>query len=132
VSATRVKVGVVLPTYRRLASADNIRLAAQLSESLGFDSIWVTDHVVVPAANVEAFGPTFYEGITVMSWLAGITTRVKIGAAILIVPYRHPLVLAKMLATADELSGGRLIFGACADDGRGIVCDPGLLGIRSA
>jgi probable F420-dependent oxidoreductase len=111
-NARRLKVGVVLPTYRRLATAENIRLAAQLSESLGFDSIWVTDHVVVPSASVEAFGPTFYEAVTVMSYVAAITSRVRIGAAILIVPYRHPLVLAKMLATADQLSGGRMIFGA--------------------
>jgi len=110
--ARRLKVGVVLPTYRRLATAENIRLAAQLSESLGFDSIWVTDHVVVPSASVEAFGPTFYEAVTVMSYVAAITSRVRIGAAILIVPYRHPLVLAKMLATVDQLSGGRVIFGA--------------------
>ena len=47
-----------------------------------------------------------------MSYVAGITSRVKIGAAILIVPYRHPLVLAKMIATADQLSGGRVILGA--------------------
>ena len=111
-NARRVKVGVVLPTYRRLATAENIRLAAQLSESLGFDSIWVTDHVVVPSASLDAFGPTFYEALTVMSYVAGITSRVQIGAAILIVPYRHPLVLAKMLATADQLSGGRMTFGA--------------------
>ena len=108
----RVKVGVVLPTYRRLAGAENIRTAAKLSESLGFDSVWVTDHVVVPSSSVVAFGPTFYEAVTVMSYVAGITRRVLIGAAILIVPYRHPLVLAKMLATADRLSGGRLIVGA--------------------
>jgi len=107
-----MKVGVVLPTYRRLAGADNIRRAAMLSESLGFDSVWVTDHVVVPSASVDAFGPEFYEAVTVMSYVAGITSRVLIGAAILIVPYRHPLVLAKMLATADQLSGGRLILGA--------------------
>jgi len=112
VTARRLKVGVVLPTYRRLASAENIRRAAQLSESLGFDSVWVTDHVVIPSSSVEAFGPTFYEAVTVMSYVAGITRRVAIGAAILIVPYRHPLVLAKMLATADRLSGGRLIVGA--------------------
>ena len=108
----RVKVGVVLPTYRRLASPENIRRAATLSESLGFDSVWVTDHVVVPSASVEAFGPSFYEAVTVMSYVAGITSRVQIGAAILIVPYRHPLVLAKMISTADQLSGGRLILGA--------------------
>jgi len=112
VNARRLKVGVVLPTYRRLATAENIRLAAQMSESLGFDSVWVTDHVIVPSASVDAFGPAFYEAVTVMSYVAAITTRVQIGAAILIVPYRHPLVLAKMLATADQLSGGRMILGA--------------------
>ncbi len=111
-TARRVKVGVVLPTYRRLATVDNIRRAAELSESLGFDSVWVTDHVVVPAPSLEAFGPTFFEAVSVMSWLAGVTNRVQIGAAILIVPYRHPLVLAKMIATADQLSGGRVILGA--------------------
>ncbi len=108
----RLKVGVVLPTYRRLATVENIRRAAELSETVGFDSVWVTDHVVVPAPSVEAFGPTFFEAVSVMSYVAGITSRVQIGAAILIVPYRHPLVLAKMLATADQLSGGRVILGA--------------------
>jgi probable F420-dependent oxidoreductase len=107
-----VKVGVVLPTYRRLAAAENIVRAATMSESLGYDSVWVTDHVVVPASSVEAFGAMFFEAATVMAYVAGITKRVQIGAAILIVPYRHPLLLAKMLATADQLSHGRLILGA--------------------
>jgi probable F420-dependent oxidoreductase len=107
----RIKVGVVLPTYRRLASAANIRRAAEVSEGLGFDSVWVTDHVVVPSASLETFGATFFEAVTTMAYVAGVTTRVEIGAAILIVPYRHPLLLAKMLATADQLSGGRLIAG---------------------
>ena len=107
-----MKVGVVLPTYRALASPDNIVRAAKLSESLGFDSVWVTDHVVVPDSSVDAFGATFFEAATVMAYLAGITERVQIGAAILIVAYRHPLLLAKSLATADQLSRGRLILGA--------------------
>jgi len=112
VSSSRLKVGVVLPTYRALANAENIVRAVALSESLGFDSVWVTDHIVVPSASLEAFGPTFFEAMTVMSYVAGITKTVQVGAAILIVPYRHPLLLAKMLATADQLSGGRVIFGA--------------------
>jgi probable F420-dependent oxidoreductase len=111
VKSPRLKVGVVLPTYRRLATADNIVRAARASEEHGFDSVWVTDHVVVPSASVEAFGPTFFEALTVMSYVAGITSRVEIGAAILIAPYRHPLLLAKMVASADQLSGGRLILG---------------------
>jgi len=112
VSSSRLKVGVVLPTYRALANAENIVRAVALSESLGFDSVWVTDHIVVPSASLEAFGPTFFEAMTVMSYVAGITRTVQIGAAILIVPYRHPLLLAKMLATADQLSGGRVVLGA--------------------
>jgi probable F420-dependent oxidoreductase len=111
-TAKRLRVGVVLPTYRRLATADNIHRAAVRSEELGFDSVWVTDHVVVPEQSVDAFGPTFFEAVSVMSYVAGITHRVAIGAAILIVPYRHPLLLAKMLATVDQLSGGRVIVGA--------------------
>ncbi len=108
----RLRVGVVLPTYRRLANPANIKRAAELSEAMGFDSVWVTDHVVVPAAHIESFGPTFFEAVTTMSYVAGITSRVQIGAAILVVPYRHPLLLAKMLASADQLSGGRVIVGA--------------------
>lgn len=99
---TRIKVGVVLPTYRSLANPANIKRAAELSEALGFDSVWVTDHVVVPSAHLETFGATFFEAVTTMAYVAGITSRVEIGAAILIVPYRHPLLLAKMLATADQ------------------------------
>ena len=108
----RVKVGVVLPTYRRLASAANIARAATLSESFGFDSVWVTDHIVVPSSSLESFGPAFYEAVAVMAYVAGITRRVQIGAAILIVPYRHPLLLAKMVSTIDQLSYGRVILGA--------------------
>ena len=111
-SSSRLKVGVVLPTYRALANAENIVRAVALSESLGFDSVWVTDYIVVPSASLEAFGPTFFEAMTVMSYVAGITKTVQVGAAILIVPYRHPLLLAKMLATADQLSGGRVVLGA--------------------
>jgi probable F420-dependent oxidoreductase len=108
----KVNVGVVLPTYRRLASAENITRAAGLSESLGFDSVWVTDHIVVPAASVDSFGSDFYEAVSVMAYIAGITRRVQIGAAILIVPYRHPLLLAKMISTIDRLSHGRVVLGA--------------------
>ena len=108
----KIKVGVVLPTYRRLASSENIARTAALSESLGFDSVWVTDHIVVPSTSLESFGRDFYEGVSVMAYVAGITSRIQIGAAILIVAYRHPLLLAKMISTIDQLSHGRVVLGA--------------------
>ncbi|HKF77185.1 MAG TPA: TIGR03619 family F420-dependent LLM class oxidoreductase [Candidatus Dormibacteraeota bacterium] len=105
-------VGVVLPTYRRLASPANIVRAARLAEDLGFESVWTTDHVVVPAEQEDLFGRTVYDPLATLAYVAGFTSRVKLGVAVLVVPYRHPLPLAKTLATLDQLSGGRVVLGA--------------------
>lgn len=94
------------------------------AERLGFDSVWAVDHVVLPAAvasrypynssGVAAFGPQtdVYDPLVLVSALAQLTERVEIGVAVLVIPYRHPLMTAKMLATADRLAGGRIILGA--------------------
>src|SRR5579871_6383637 len=106
-----MQFGVTVPNYRRLASSENLRHVAERSEALGFDSLWVTDHVVVPEAYRDMFGTTVYDPLSVLSFLAGITQRVELGTAVLVMPYRHPVTVAKQLATIDNLSGGRLIFG---------------------
>ena len=121
-----MKFGVVLPTYRNLASPDNIVRVAVEAERLELDSVWVTDHIVIPEASASAFGSIFYEAITTMAYIAALTERVAIGAAILVVPYRHPLLTAKMLATVDQFSRGRVILGA----GLGwLEQESGLLGV---
>ncbi|HEY7295015.1 MAG TPA: TIGR03619 family F420-dependent LLM class oxidoreductase, partial [Dehalococcoidia bacterium] len=92
----------------------------------GFDSVWVGDHVVAPQ-RVEtpypyggarsfphAWNHEVYDPLVLLSALAQVTTRVDLGSAVLVAPYRHPLITAKMLATADRLSGGRIIYGAGA------------------
>ena len=97
---------------------------AQHAELAGLDSVWVTDHIVLPGKR-EARYPhnddgTFpytaaqdiHEPLVLMGALAWATARVEIGVAVLVIPYRHPLTTAKMLATADQLSGGRVILGA--------------------
>jgi probable F420-dependent oxidoreductase len=106
-----MKFGVVVPNYRKLASPENLVYMSKRCEELGFDSLWVTDHVVVPAPYREMFGNTVYDPLSVMAFLAAHTQRVEIGTAVLVIPYRNPVVVAKQLATIDNLSNGRVILG---------------------
>jgi probable F420-dependent oxidoreductase len=110
--------------FGHTASPEAVRTRALQAEALGFDSIWFADHVVIPrqvassypyaAGGASPFDPNlpFYEPISVLNFLAGCTQRVRLGMHVLIIPYRHPILTAKMLATLDVLSGGRLILGA--------------------
>jgi probable F420-dependent oxidoreductase len=109
-----MRFGITVPNYRRLASPENIIRIARRSEELGFDSLWVTDHVVVPEPYREMFGPTVYDPLSVLAFLAAHTQRVKLGTAVLVIPYRNPVVVAKQLSTIDNLSEGRLVFGTGA------------------
>ena len=80
-------------------------------EGLGFDLLMVSDHVVVTPDVAEQYPAPFYEPFTTLSWLAGVTDRIRLGTTVLIVPYRHPLLIARMAANLDGLSGGRLTLG---------------------
>jgi probable F420-dependent oxidoreductase len=104
--------GVGIPHFRRLASVEAITTVAQRAEALGFDSVWVSDHIVVPDSAIPRFGEIFYEPFATLAYVAAKTERVKLGTSVIILPYRHPLFMAKALATIDVLSGGRLIVGA--------------------
>jgi probable F420-dependent oxidoreductase len=109
-----MRFGITVPNYRRLASPEHIIRIARRSEELGFDSLWVTDHVVVPEPYREMFGPTVYDPLSVLAFLAAHTQRTRLGTAVLVIPYRNPVVVAKQLSTIDNLSGGRLVFGTGA------------------
>src|SRR6266571_1169568 len=103
--------GVWLPNCRHLATPDIIRGAAVRAEQLGYDSVWVSDHVVVPHANVVNFGETVFDPLVTLAVVAGATRRVRLGTTVLIVPYRNAVVTAKMIASLDALSGGRVVLG---------------------
>ena len=107
-----MRYGVCLPTYRGLADSNNIRETARRAEDLGYDSLWVTDHVIMPEKNIGYFGDTIYDPLQVLTYAAALTKRVQLGTAIMVVPYRHVLLQAKMVATLDVLSGGRAVLGA--------------------
>ena len=104
--------GIGLPHFRQLASTEAIATVAQQAEALGFDSIWVSDHIVVPHSAIPRFGEVFFEPFTTLAYVAGKTQRIRLGTSVIILPYRNPLFMAKALATLDVLSGGRLIVGA--------------------
>ena len=102
---------VWLPNCRHLATPEMIRRAAVRAEALGYDSVWVSDHVVVPRANVANFGTTIFDPLITLAVVAGATSRVRLGTTVLIVPYRQAVVTAKMVSSLDALSGGRVILG---------------------
>tara|TARA_Y100000815_G_scaffold48368_1_gene39565 strand:+ start:638 stop:1549 length:912 start_codon:yes stop_codon:yes gene_type:complete len=107
-----------------MASPANLRTLAQRAESLGFDSAWVSDHIILPrsvdsfypyAANgVATFRPDedYYEPLAALNFLAGCTQKIRLGTHVLILPYRNPVLTAKMISTLDVLSEGRFILGA--------------------
>jgi probable F420-dependent oxidoreductase len=103
--------GVWIPNCRHLATPDIIRGTAIRAEHLGYDSVWVSDHVVVPHANVVNFGETIFDPMVTLAVVAGATSRVRLGTTVLIVPYRNAVVTAKMISSLDALSGGRVVFG---------------------
>lgn len=121
--------GVWIPNCRHLATPDIIRGAAVRAEQLGYDSVWVSDHVVVPQANVVNFGETVFDPLVTLGVLAGATSRVRLGTTVLIVPYRNAVVTAKMISSLDALSGGRLIFGVGAG---WVAAESAILGVPFA
>ena len=106
-----MKFGVWIPNVRHLATPAIILAAAARAENLGYDSVWASDHVVVPHANVKNFGETVFDPLVTLAVIAGATSRVRLGTTVLIVPYRNAVVTAKMIASLDALSGGRFVFG---------------------
>ena len=83
----------------------------QACEAAGFDYVAVCDHVAIPAAQAEAMSTTWWDTIATLSYLAAVTERVRLLSHVYVLPYRHPLAVAKAWATLDQLSGGRAILG---------------------
>jgi probable F420-dependent oxidoreductase len=88
-----------------------VRLAIR-AEELGFDSVWASDHIFNVSYVFERIGDKpYYDPLTILSYVAAVTTRIRLGTSVLVLPYHHPMRLAKAAATLDMLSGGRLILG---------------------
>ena len=107
-----MEFGIHLPQIGRKAGPEAISEAARQAEALGFDDIWVNDHLAVPAGAPYPPSASFYEPVVTLTWAAAATSTTRLGTSVLVLPLRHPVHLAKELATLDLLSGGRLILGA--------------------
>jgi probable F420-dependent oxidoreductase len=105
-------------------AVDRMQSMVAAAEELGYASVWVTDHMVFPTETSSTYLSTpsgrlseidphsnMFEALTVLAAFAGSTRHVRLGTNVLVLPYRHPLLIAKMVATLDALSGGRVIFG---------------------
>jgi probable F420-dependent oxidoreductase len=101
-----VKVGVQLPEVERIVRRDEFAAMARAAEEVGFDSVWVGDHLLY---HDPERGP--WDCWTTLAWLAGITERVSLGPLVACTAFHPPGVLARQAAAVDELSGGRLVLG---------------------
>jgi probable F420-dependent oxidoreductase len=119
-----MQIGAHLPVYGPAATREGMLLVARRIEALGYDSLWVSDHVVIPWTIRSRYpynatgdfplspGTDFLEPLTALTLAAAVTSRVRLGTSVLVLPHRHPVLTAKMLATLDHLAPGRVVLGA--------------------
>lgn len=123
---SRARLGIAIPQTALAGAVEPGRLRACLerAETLGFESAWVVEQIlgVVPS----------YEPVTLLTWAAAVTQRIRLGSAVLLTALRSPLHLAKSLATLDHLSGGRLIVGVGLGASRRVYPAFGLAAERRA
>jgi alkanesulfonate monooxygenase SsuD/methylene tetrahydromethanopterin reductase-like flavin-dependent oxidoreductase (luciferase family) len=106
-----VRLGVNVPNFGPGTDPDMLRRWALTVEGLGFDLLMVSDHIAVTPDVAEQYPAPFYEPFTTLAWLAGQTRQIRLGTTVLVLPYRHPLLTARMAANLNDLSGGRLVLG---------------------
>ncbi|MEV4570756.1 LLM class flavin-dependent oxidoreductase [Nonomuraea sp. NPDC049419] len=140
-----MRLGVNVPNFGPGTDPEVLRRWALTVEGLGYDLLMVSDHVVITPDVAEQYPAPFYDPFTTLAWLAGSTTRLTFGTTVLIVPYRHPLLIARMAANLHDLSGGRFVLGVGAGwarqefealgvayERRGRLTDEHLTAIRAA
>src|SRR5437867_11821178 len=107
-----MKFGVVLPIWQlTIGEAESL---AQRAEELGLDGIFVPDHILAKPATTQHYGAHWPDPFSLLAYLAGRTPRIRLGASVIVLPYRNALVAAEAAATADSVSRGRFRLGVVA------------------
>ena len=117
-----LKIGFSLPHMGKVASPENISRAAIFAETEGFDSLWVIDRILWPSEPQTPYPPspdgswpeiyqTVFDPISTLTYVAGITKRIKLATGIVDMLYQNPLIFANRIAALDNFSKGRLLLG---------------------
>jgi alkanesulfonate monooxygenase SsuD/methylene tetrahydromethanopterin reductase-like flavin-dependent oxidoreductase (luciferase family) len=109
----RPQLGLILPNYGSDLSLERLVGGARAAEAAGFDSGWVTDHLLVSDEHAPIYG-TIAEALVTLGHLSAATTRLELGVSALVVPQRNPLVALKQLTSLDFVSGGRIVTAVTA------------------
>jgi probable F420-dependent oxidoreductase len=107
-----MKLGVMIRNMGPASTRDVVVAAARAADANpSVSDVWVVDHIAIPPDDAEGSGGRYLDPLASLAYLAGVTTRVGLGVAVLVLPYRPALPTAKWVATIQELSGGRLLLG---------------------
>lgn len=106
-----MKFGINILNFGPRANPETLQRWALFAEEVGFHLVMISDHVAITPDVQGQFPVPFYDPFVTLGWLAGLTKKVEIGTTVAILPYRHPLLTARMAANLDQISGGRFILG---------------------
>ncbi|MFC0530434.1 TIGR03619 family F420-dependent LLM class oxidoreductase [Phytohabitans kaempferiae] len=105
------KLGLFVPNFGPTATPDLLRGWVRFAESHGFDLAMMSDHVAPTRDVTDLYPSPFYDPFATLAWLGGLTERLELGTTVAVVPYRHPLLTARMANNIDQFTGGRFILG---------------------
>jgi probable F420-dependent oxidoreductase len=106
-----MKYGIAVRNMGPQSTRETIRECARIAEQLGFDALFVSDHLCIPPDQTEGSDGRYLDVLATLAWIAGATDRIRLGISVLVLPYRPAVLTAKQVATIQELSGGRMILG---------------------
>lgn len=106
-----MKLGAYVRSMGPQATREILVACARAAEAAGLDDLWLADHIAIPPDDAEGSDGRYLDPLATLAWLAAATGRIRLGTAVLILPYRPALPTAKAIATIQELSGGRLELG---------------------
>ena len=105
-----MKFGYILPNYGDKISPQELVEISAICEEVGFDSVWATDHVIMPVELKEPYGQLL-EPLVTLAYIASTSQKLRLGTSCIVLPQRNPILVAKQAAALDVFSGGRVILG---------------------
>jgi len=106
-----MQIGVTIRNMGPQSSRDLLTQCALDAQAAGLESIWITDHIAIPPDDSAGSEGRYLDPLITLAYIAGVTSDIKLGVGVLILPYRAALPTAKQIATLQELSANRLLLG---------------------